>query len=54
MQVICTLLQTNNHANTSSLAFLQARCSSCHPTNSVVVIYFYPHNAMLAQVVVVI
>ena len=31
---LCTLLQTDNHASTSSLYFLQARCSSWHPTNS--------------------
>jgi len=35
MQIICTLLQTDNHTSTSPLKFLQARCSSCHPTNSV-------------------
>ena len=35
MQVICTSLQTDTHANTSSVKFLQAGCSSCHPTNSV-------------------
>ena len=32
---LCTLLQTDNHANTSLLSFLQAGCPSCHPTNSV-------------------
>jgi len=32
---ICTSLQTNNHASTSPLSFLQAGCPSCHPTNSV-------------------
>ena len=31
---VCTLLQTDNHASTSSLSFLQARCPSCRPTNS--------------------
>ena len=35
MQVICTSLQTNNHASTSSLKFLTAGCSSCRPTNSI-------------------
>jgi len=34
MQSICTLLQTDNHANTSPLSFLQARWPSCRPTNS--------------------
>jgi len=32
---ICTSLQTNNHASTPPLSFLQAGCPSCHPTNSV-------------------
>jgi len=32
---ICTSLRTDNHASTSSLSFLQARCPSCYPTNSV-------------------
>jgi len=32
---ICTLLQTDNHASTPPLSFLQAGCPSCCPTNSV-------------------
>jgi len=32
---VCTLLQTDNHASTSPLSFLQARCPSCRPTNNV-------------------
>jgi len=32
---ICTLIQTDNHASTSPLSFLQAGCPSCRPTNSV-------------------
>ena len=32
---VCTSLQTDNHASTSPLSFLQARCPSCRPTNSV-------------------
>jgi len=28
-------LQTDNHARTPTLRFLQAGCPSCHPTNSV-------------------
>jgi len=35
MQIIGTSLQTDNHASTSPLSFLQARCPSCRPTNSV-------------------
>jgi len=32
---VCTLLQTDNHASTPPLSFLQAGCPSCRPTNSV-------------------
>ena len=32
---VCTSFQTDNHASTSPLRFLQARCPSCRPTNSV-------------------
>jgi len=32
---VCTSLQTDNHASTPPLSFLQTICSSCHPTNSV-------------------
>ena len=32
---VCTSLQTDNHASTPSLRFLQAGCPSCRPTNSV-------------------
>jgi len=32
---VCTSLQTDNHTITPALSFLQARCPSCHPTNSV-------------------
>jgi len=32
---VCILLQTDNHASTPPLSFLQAGCPSCHPTNSV-------------------
>jgi len=35
MQIICTSLQTDNHASTSPLKFLQAGCPSCRPTISV-------------------
>jgi len=34
MQIICTSLQTDNHASTSPL-YLQAGWPSCCPTNSV-------------------
>jgi len=32
---VCTSLQTDNHASTPPLIFLQAGCPSCRPTNSV-------------------
>ena len=32
---VCTSLQTDNHASTPSLSFLQAGCPSCRPANSV-------------------
>jgi len=32
---VCTLLQTDNHASTPPLSFVQAGCPSCRPTNSV-------------------
>jgi len=32
---VCTSLQTDNHVSTPPLSFLQARCLSCRPTNSV-------------------
>jgi len=35
MQIICTSLQTDNHASTSSLNVLQAGCCFWHQTNSV-------------------
>jgi len=35
MQTICTSLQTDSHASTSSLNLSQAGCSSRRPTNSV-------------------
>jgi len=32
---VCTSLQTDNHASTPPLKFLQARCPSCRPTYSI-------------------
>jgi len=32
---VCTSLQTDNHASTPPLSFLQAGCPSCRPINSV-------------------
>jgi len=33
--LVCTSIQTDNHSNTPPLSFLQARCPSCCPANSV-------------------
>jgi len=32
---VCSSLQTDSHASTPLLCYLQAECPSCHPTNSV-------------------
>jgi len=32
---VCTSLQTDNHTSTPQVGFLQARCPSCRPSNSV-------------------
>ena len=32
---VCTALQTDNHASTPPLSFLQAGCPSCRTTNSI-------------------
>jgi len=37
---ICTSLQTDNHASTQPLSFLQAGCPSCRPTNSVKELFY--------------
>ena len=47
---VCTSLQTDNHASTPPLSFLQAGCPSCHATNSVKALkasvsqHYYPFN----------
>ena len=41
---VCTSLQTDNHASTPPLCFLQARCPSCRPTNSVKALKATLHN----------
>jgi len=42
---VCTSLQADNHTSTPPLSFLQARCPSCRPTNSVKVLKAYsPEN----------
>jgi len=41
---VCTSLQTDNHASTPLLSFLQAGCPSCRPTNSVKALKAAPHH----------
>jgi len=53
---VCTLLQTDNHTSTPTLTFLQARCPSCHPTNSIKalkanIIYINKYNVMQTLVI---
>jgi len=36
----CTSLQTDNHASTPPVSFLQAGCPSCRPTNGVKALKF--------------
>jgi len=42
---VCTSLQTDNHASTPPLSFLQAGCPSCRPTNSVKALKALPRIA---------
>ena len=42
---VCTSLQTDNHASTLPLSFLQAGCSSCRQTNSVKALKIYLSKA---------
>jgi len=46
---VCTSLQTDNHASTPPLSFLQAGCPSCHPTNSVKALKAQKHHQQLQQ-----
>jgi len=49
---VSTSLQTDNHASTRPLSFLQAGCPSCRPTNSVKALregkYHYKHTRTLS------
>ena len=40
---VCTSLQTDNHASTPPLSFLQAECPSCCPTNSIKALKAFHH-----------
>jgi len=44
---VCTSLQTDNHASTPPLSFLQAGCPSCRPTNSVKALKAVVHTTRL-------
>jgi len=49
---VCTLLQTDNHASTRPLSFLQVGCPFCRPTNSVKALkalYLYPRAYLKNQ-----
>ena len=46
---VCTSLQTDNHASTQPLSFLQAGYPSCHPTNSVKAMKAHVINSLLSQ-----
>jgi len=51
---VCTLLQTDNHASTPPLSFLQARCPSCRPTNSVKALaYKYDNNNKRKKIIII-
>jgi len=41
---VCTKLQTDNHASTPPLSFLQAGCPSCHRTNGVKALKAYSES----------
>jgi len=47
---VCTSLQTDNHASTSPLSFLQAGCPSCRPNNSVRALKAHYLNGQLTKI----
>jgi len=49
MQIICTSLHTDNHANTSPLSFLHSGCPCCRPTNSVKALKVNKKRAQIAS-----
>ena len=48
---ICTLPQTDNHASTPPLSFLQAGCPSCCPTNGIIALKAKRHNKDVSLIV---
>jgi len=51
---VCTSLQTDNHASTPPLSFLQAGCSSCRPTNSIKALKALPLSILVFNLSVVV
>jgi len=49
---VCTSLQTDNHASTAPLSFLQAGCPSCRPTNSIKALKAWKKDIINARVVI--
>jgi len=49
---VCTLLQTDNHANNPPLSFLHAGYHSCHKTNRLKALKAYAHNYLTTVAVV--
>jgi len=47
---VCISLQTDNHASTSPLSFLQAGCPSCRPTNSVKALKVLGQSVLTAHI----
>ena len=50
---VCISLQTDNHASTPPLSFLQARCPSCHPNNSIKAMKAHWHYTKYTDIIVV-
>jgi len=46
---VCTVLQTDSHANTPPLSFLQAGCPSCRPTNSLKALKAKKHHSQYSE-----
>jgi len=44
---VCISIQTDNHASTPPIVFLQAGCPSCRPTNSVKALKANTYNLLL-------
>jgi len=49
---VCISLQSDNHANTPPLSFLQAGCPSCRPTNSVKALKAWRNTNMFIMIII--